>query len=144
MNQDESHLDNLAIAHYVVGGVMALFSCMPLLHMFIGLSFILGGDSFFPEDGQQPPAFFGWMFFTVGLFFFVMGQATSISIVISGRFLKRRKNYLFTFILACLACIFVPFGTVLGIFTIIVLSRGSVREIYERKAKVADITKGDT
>jgi len=33
-------------------------------------------------------------------------------------------------VLACIACAFMPFGTVLGIFTIIVLSRESVKEIY--------------
>ena len=33
MNQDESHLDSLAIAHYVLGGLMALFACFPLLHV---------------------------------------------------------------------------------------------------------------
>ena len=30
MNEDESHLRGLAIAHYVVGGCMVLFACFPL------------------------------------------------------------------------------------------------------------------
>jgi hypothetical protein len=30
---DEQHLQLLAIFHYVVGGMTALFACMPLIHL---------------------------------------------------------------------------------------------------------------
>ncbi|MEO0796530.1 MAG: hypothetical protein AAFX93_15275 [Verrucomicrobiota bacterium] len=132
VSQDETHLNNLAIAHYAIGGVMVLFACMPLMHMFIGLSIVFGGDEFFPDAEGQPPPFIGWFFFIIGLLFFLLGQAIAISVIISGRFIKRRKNYLFSFVLACIVCAFVPFGTVLGVFTIIVLSRDSVKNLYGR------------
>ena len=133
MNEDESHLNNLAIAHYVVGGVMVLFSCFPLIHVGIGLSLILGSGDSVSHSGEMPPAVIGWVFFLVGLLFFIFAQAISISVIVSGRFLRQRKNYLFSFILACVACLFVPFGTILGIFTIIVLSRDSVKHRYEEQ-----------
>jgi hypothetical protein len=53
----------------------------------------------------------------VGLLFFALGQALSISVIVSGRFLKQRKHYMFSFIMACLACAAFPFGTILGVFT---------------------------
>ena len=136
MTEDESHLDSLAIAHYVIGGLMALFACFPLFHMFIGLSIALGigemGQALDEAEGSGPPAFFGWFFFGMGFMCFLLGQATAISVMLSGRFIKQRKNYLFTFILACVACMFVPIGTILGVFTIIVLSRESVKTLYGR------------
>ncbi len=136
MTEDESHLDSLAIAHYVVGALMALFACVPLFHMFIGLSIALNigdiGQALNEADGGGPPALFGWFFFGVGFLCFLFGQMVAISVILSGRFIKQRKNYLFTFILACLACMFVPIGTVLGVFTIIVLSRESVKVLYGR------------
>jgi hypothetical protein len=135
MNQDEAHLNSLSIAHYVVGAFMVLFSCMPLLHVAVGLSFIFGSGEMLSEAGETPPPFFGWMFFLIGLFFFIFAQAISISVIVSGRFLRKRKNYLFSFVLACVACLFVPFGTILGIFTIIVLSRDSVKAIYEDRKR---------
>jgi hypothetical protein len=130
MNEDESHLNSLAIAHYAVGGFMVLFSCLPLIHMFIGLAVIFGGEGMVDDQGQPAPEWFGWLFFSIGLAGFLIGQAISICVIVSGRFLRRRKNYWFSFVLACIACAFMPFGTVLGIFTIIVLSRESVKEIY--------------
>lgn len=143
MNQDDSHLNALAIAHYVVGGFMVLFACLPLMHMFLGLSMALNiGDmqeSMMRQNGSQamsqppfPPELFGWFFFGMGLLFFILGQAISISIIVSGRFLHQRKNYMFSFVLACVACMMIPFGTILGVFTIIVLSRDSVKALYGR------------
>lgn len=119
---------------------MVLFSCMPLMHMFMGLMMVMDvgnmQEAMVAQNETQPmpfpPALFGWFFFGVGLLFFLIGQAISISVIISGRFLHQRKNYMFSFVLACIACMFVPFGTVLGVFTIIVLSRESVKMLYGR------------
>jgi hypothetical protein len=33
--------------------------------------------------------------------------------------------------MACVECIFIPFGTVLGAFTILVLMRPSVKEMFD-------------
>jgi hypothetical protein len=131
MNQDEAQLNNLALAHYIVGGVMMMVSCLPLIHVCVGLLFLMGGSGFFPETSCAPPPFFGWLFLLMGFVFFVLAQASSISVIVSGRFLKKRKNYLFSFIVACIACAFVPFGTILGVFTIVVLSRESVKKLYD-------------
>jgi hypothetical protein len=33
--------------------------------------------------------------------------------------------------IACIECLFVLFGTILGVFTIVALSRGSVKSLFE-------------
>jgi hypothetical protein len=38
------------------------------------------------------------------------------------------------FVVAAIECIFMPFGTVLGVFTIIVLSRPSVKALFQSEA----------
>jgi len=64
MNVEESkQLDLLSIFHYVVGGIMALFACMPFLHVFMGLA-VVSGKRFknFNETGSLSDAFghFAW------------------------------------------------------------------------------------
>ena len=130
-SQDETHLDNLAVGHYVFGGFLALFACIPLLHFVIGLSLAMGGPVA-GEAGQTQPTAFGWFFAAIGLGLFLFGQAVALCVALSGRFIKRRKNYQFSFILACIACAFVPLGTILGVFTILVLSRDSVKRSYRQ------------
>ena len=49
---------------------------------------------------------------------------------IAGRSLAKRCHYWFAFVVACLECLFVPFGTILGVFTLIVLSRNSAKELF--------------
>jgi len=77
-----------------------------------------------------PPEFLGWIFIVLGSFLFLLGIAMAICILIAGRCLSRRKCYSFALVIACIECLFIPFGTVLGVFTIVVLSRESVRELF--------------
>jgi hypothetical protein len=135
MTEDEGHLDSLAMGHYVVGAIMIAFACLPLLHLGMGVAVLSGAFPAATEtEGRVEvmPDLFGWLFIGVGGLFFLLGQTVSIGVIISGRFLQKRKNYLFSFILACLMCFFVPVGTILGVFTIVVLSRDSVKKIYGR------------
>ena len=124
--QEEQHLQLLAIFHYIVGGLTALFACFPLIHLTIGLVMVFGGFS----GNQAPPAFIGWLFIILGGSFFLVGQSLAICIIIAGRFLAQRKRYLFVFVVACCECLFMPFGTVLGVFTILLLSREPVKSAF--------------
>jgi len=124
--QEEQHLQLLAIFHYIVGGLTALFACFPLIHLTIGLVMVFGGFS----GNQAPPAFVGWLFIILGGGFFLVGQSLAICIIIAGRFLAQRRRYPFVFVVACCECLFMPFGTVLGVFTIVVLSRESVKSAF--------------
>jgi len=46
--------------------------------------------------------------------------------------LSRRKGYSFALVIACIECLFVPFGTILRVFTIVALLRESVKELFAR------------
>lgn len=50
--------------------------------------------------------------------------------ILAGRALAQRRRYTFCLVIAGVACMFMPFGTVLGVFTIIVLLRDSVKELF--------------
>jgi hypothetical protein len=56
MNQDEEHLKLLSTFHYVLGGVTALFSLFPVIHLVVGLFFILAPEKM-SSHGEPPPAF---------------------------------------------------------------------------------------
>ena len=131
MNSDAEHLRLLAIFHYIVAGLAALFSFFPLLYTGMGAFFVWAANHPNPKQtGEPPPEFLGWIFIACGSFFFLLGLTMAVCILIAGRSLAMRKRYMFTFVVACVECIFMPFGTVLGVFTIIALSRESVKALF--------------
>jgi hypothetical protein len=131
MNQDKEHVRLLAIFHYVVAGLAALFSFFPLLYTTVGAIFIFVARHGTPKPGEElPPEFLGWIFVALGLLLFLVGIAMAICIFIAGRSLSRHKHYTFALVIACIECLFIPFGTILGVFTIVVLSRQSVRGLF--------------
>ncbi len=133
MNKDQEHLRLLSIFHYIVAAIVALFSCVFILHLVIGIVAIVSPESMAGKDGTSPPPFFGWMFVVLGGLAVFMGWAFAVCLISAGRFLAKRKHYLFCMIIAGLSCFNMPFGTILGVFTIIVLVRPSVKELFNYK-----------
>ena len=130
MNHDSEHLRLLAIFHYVVAGLAALFSFFPLLYSAMGGFMLYAAHHPGPHNQEPPPAIVGWIFIVFGALFFLAGLAMAICILIAGRSLARQRRYWFAFVVACVECVFIPFGTILGVFTIIVLSRESVKALF--------------
>ena len=126
MDQDEQYLRLLSVFHYVVGGLAACFACIPFLHLCIGMAMLTGAI-----DGA--PAFAGLMFVVMSMVAITMGWAFAVCLIVAGKSLARRKRYMFCLVMAAISCMFMPFGTVLGIFTIIVLMRPAVKELFEVK-----------
>ena len=128
MSQDSEHLKLLSIFHYVVAAMTALFACIPFIHFFMGLALATGA---FPDTDPeaQPVGIFIMIF--AGLFI-LAGWALAVLIAYAGRSLQTRRRYTYCLVMAGVECIFMPFGTVLGVFTIIVLMRDSVKDMFGR------------
>jgi hypothetical protein len=129
MDQDAEQLRLLSIFHYVVGGMAALFACFPFIHLALGIAFVIG--AFKPGPGHEaPPPIVGWILIAFAALLILIGWSMALAIVLAGRFLARRTHYVYRFVVAAIECMFMPCGTVLGVFTIIVLNRTSVRSLF--------------
>ena len=129
MTQDESHLRMLSIFHYVLAAPAALFASLFLMHFFFGVA-ILGGllDS---SGKDAPPPFLGAFMMAIGGAVVMMGWAFAGCLVFAGRSLASRKRYTVCLVIAGLECVFCnPLGTVLGVFTIVVLMRPTVKQLF--------------
>ncbi len=139
MNQDLEHLRLLSIFHYVVGALAALFACFPIIHLVIGLLLLFNpsmkeGEMHGDMHGDMERArFVGAFFVAFAGFFILAGWTVAVCVCIAGRNLVRHRRYTFCLVMAAILCVFIPFGTVLGVFTIIVLVRPSVKELFEQE-----------
>ncbi|MBM4277311.1 MAG: hypothetical protein FJ130_05415 [Deltaproteobacteria bacterium] len=127
MNQDQDHLNLLSIFHYIVGGIAALFSFLPVIHLALGILFLIAPQRM---GGSPPPQFLGWIFIIMGGGFMLIGWAFAVCVILAGRYIVRHKHYIFCLVIASLNCLFMPFGTILGVFTIVVLVRPSVKALF--------------
>ncbi len=130
MNQDFEHLKLLSIFHYVAAGMAALFACIPFIHFFMGLALATGALGETGAEGRPV----GLVVMAAAAFIILAGWTFAVLVALAGRNLRRRKNYTFCLVMAGVECIFMPVGTVLGVFTIIVLVRESVKELFARPA----------
>lgn len=129
MNQDQEHLNLLSIFHYIVGGIAALFSFFPIIYLIVGVLFLMIPQRF-SGSGPPPPFFLGWIFIFIGAGFMLVGLAFAACVILAGRYIVRHKHYIFCLVIASLNCLFMPFGTILGVFTIVVLMRPSVKALF--------------
>ncbi len=123
----------LSIFHYVVAGILLLLALFPVIHLLVGLSIV-----FQPEqwcDNQQcPPAFFGWFFVIFATFWMVLASVFAVLVVMTGRWIAQRKRYTFIIVIAAVECAVFPFGTVLGVLTLIQLSKPEIKALFEGTA----------
>lgn len=62
----------------------------------------------------------------------MVGWTLAVGLFVAGYLLARRRGYFFCLVMAGIACTFSPFGTVLGVFTLLVLLRSSVKQLFGR------------
>ena len=129
-SQDAEHLRLLAIFHYVVAAMMALWGTFPIFHVVFG-AFMAFAKVPPGKDGELSPALFGWLFMLAGGAFVLLGWSLAVCTFLAGRNLVKRRRYLFCLVVAgVMAATCMPFGTVLGVFTIIVLMRPTVKQAF--------------
>jgi hypothetical protein len=126
-SRDEEHLRLLSIFHYIAGGFLAFFGCFAIIYIVLG-ALIASGN--LPGNGPPPPSAFGLLFVAVGIFGMLFAWGLATCLFLSGRFMSKRRHLTFSIVVAALSCLQIPFGTILGVFTLIVLSRQSVKLMY--------------
>jgi len=140
---DKSHLSVIAIFHYILGGLSIVSIGGIAIHYFI-MDQVFNNPEFFEriekiQDNQEIPVelnggelFDG--FFKMMVVSYIFGTVfllvSGIGLIVSGRFIHQSKNRIFSIVVAAISCTFFPFGTVLGIFTLIKLCSVNVVRMY--------------
>ena len=130
---DEEHLKLLSLGYKVSGGFAACLSLFGLMYVLMGV--IMGTVlSHAPETssraGQQPPAFIGWIFACIGLAMFVGLIAMAAAKFRVSWCIRHRRSRTFCMVIASIGCLEIPYGTLLGVFSFLVLGRDSVAPLF--------------
>jgi len=101
------------------------------MHFFWGLAILCGVPFFGSPSKNDPPPFFGLFMMAMGAGIIFLGLVPRGMPGRRRRSIAAKKRHLFCLVMAGLMCVLCnPLGTVLGIFTIVVLMRPSVKALF--------------
>lgn len=131
---DEEHLRLLVIFHRIYGIIVIVFSLLS-----IGYFLLLGFIFSYPEDHsrytytafQAPNPEFMNVFLIVMIILLAVCLIVGVCNILSAQYIKKRKSRIFSIVVACVDCVSIPMGTIIGILTLVVLLRTSVIEFYK-------------
>ena len=141
----------LAIGYYVKGAVGAVFVSFLLLHfcMFLGFSFIPESSWNAPSksaitaqsssvlsspaprvENQGPPVIMFRILAAVIGVIILLGWTFGALTIYAGRCVQKREHRVFIYVMAGLNCPFIPWGTLLGIATFILLQSPAGQQAF--------------
>jgi hypothetical protein len=123
---DKETLHLLSIFHYIMAGIIALLFCLPLLHLAMGITLTVGGLT------QEEPALgiLGAAISVVAGLIILTGWGLAFLVFLAGKNLDRQAKYQICLYGAGVLCVFIPMGTVLGVFTLVTLQEESIRKLF--------------
>ncbi len=138
MNPDRQHLSVLSLLHYVHGGLLLLGSLAPMFFMGIGIFFLVAPPVVPSPRPNQPPgpdpaamfAMIGGMYTAMGVLGVLYCWLLAAASIAAGRWLGRYRGWKSCNVVGGITCFDIPIGTVLGIFTILVLQRPTVKAMF--------------
>ncbi len=123
----------LSVFHWVLAAMAAAFSLLSIFQIALGATILRGTI----DSANPPPDVFGWLFVGIGVLFLAAGFSYAAALVVAGRFIAQARHWTFVIVVAAVSCAFFPFGTTLGVFTIIVLSKPEVKALFHPSGPVS-------
>ncbi len=131
MDTTEHDLKLLSIGYFIQGGIAAFYSLLALCYVgFIGFVFT-AIQSAAERNGQNPlPRGILPLIEAILTAMLLVTVAYAVCLLYTGYWLRRRAHRTFLLVVGALSCLAVPYGTVLGIFTFMVLQRPVARTMF--------------
>ena len=126
---DLEQIKVLSVFHFVGVGLAALGLVMVYVHCIFFTRMMSDPNLWKGAANPPPPEMFAPMRWMYG-FGATIVAGTGVMNFCAARWLRAKKNRLFTIGVAIVNCFWFPLGTALGVFTIIVLARESVQALY--------------
>jgi len=124
-------LELAGIFHYVLAALIFIGALPALIMMGIGSIAVMGILSDGPQDAEIGLFAVSLLFFGAPLVYMGLFWTLAALVLMAGRRIGQRTNLGFCQVIAGLECLFVPFGTILGVLTLILLTRDDVQREFQ-------------
>ena len=124
----KKHISTLSVLHYVYGALVCAGGVVALV--FLGVGTLLSSELVMDGAQDAPVEWLGPFFQYLGITLFILLEVWGLLIMLSGHWISQSRNRTGSMIIAVLCLLSVPFGTALGVFTLVVLSDDAVMADY--------------
>lgn len=127
---NSQNLDLIAIFHYVAAAIIYLKGLVALVFLGIGA---IAMTAILAEEGPDLEALvpIGILFFVLPMIFLTMSAAVGTAVLVAGRRVAKRTHLTYCQVVAGLECLCFPYGTVLGVISLIFLTRDDVKQQFK-------------
>ena len=130
---DAEQLRLLRLGFFVSAGTTGFAGLIGLLYVMLGVFFGVMMKHLPAHAGQPPPPeFIAWIFGALGGLFTLVCFTLALLKLRVARCLRLRESHGFCVAISVLTCLGVPYGTALGVFAFLVLTRPSVKALFVR------------
>lgn len=126
---DEDNLRLLRIGYFISAGVTLFASMIVLVYTFF-FYFVFAQIARTPGTADFPPNL-GRLFGALGVVITLVLVAVAVLKFVTGQQLAKRRSRIFCMVMAGITCLSIPFGTLLGVCTFVVLLRPTVERSFE-------------
>ena len=131
VSQHEKNLDLLGVFQYAYAALVGTCcACYPAVYVLMGTAMLSGKIESQSSGGPDDQAV-GSIVVVMGIAGVLMVWAKALLALLAGWNLRRRRHRTFCMVVGALECLNMPLGTILGVFTIVVLSNEHVRALFD-------------
>lgn len=132
VDRDQEHLRLLKLCYYILAGMTAVYSFFSIIFLAFG-GVIL--SSIVPKEqagSQMDPHALGLLLLGIAIVAVAAGFGSAIAAFLTAHNLRDHRRRTFCIVIAACTCIYIPWGTIIGICTIMVLNRPAVRISFDQ------------
>jgi hypothetical protein len=140
MDTTEHDLKLLSIGYFIQGGLGILSGLLSLGYLGV-LGFVFSTVQNNPQFDPQNriPQEFLYMMQAILVTVVLAMMAGGISMVYCGLALRKHQSRTFILVTAAANCLAIPYGTVLGVFTFLVLRRAAAKEMFTQTPRASGL-----
>jgi hypothetical protein len=130
IDQDQEHLRLLKIGYYVLSALGAGFTALILVYISVfGVIFtnVIPAQS---NNNAPDPKIMGLIFLVIAGVVLLAGAGGAFLTFYAAKSIGERKRWTFVVVVAALCCFQFPVGTAIGVCSIMVMTRPSVKALF--------------
>jgi len=133
--QNGDMLSVVPIFHFVLGGFQMLFSLIGLVYVAVGAMMASGVME--STKGNPPPPELGWIFGAFGVVFILVFITIGFLTIRAGINIRLQRKHTFCMVIDSILCLMVPFGTIVGVLGLVLLTKSETAEKFEGHGRSA-------